>query len=128
MRGEFQLQKNGSELTKLYPETCIANRLDFLEETAPAVYHGWNGDVSVALVMPTGHQGWRIQVNSSPFMRWIWGGILLVTLGGLLAALGRRYYLGEQEGVSLTEVTNGKITTLKRQREIHDNMDSDEER
>ncbi len=128
VRGEFQLQKNGSELTKLYPETRIANRLDSLEETVPAVYHGWSGDVSVALVMPTGHQGWRIQVNSSPFMRWIWGGILLVTLGGLLAALGRRYYLGEQEGVSLTEVTNGMITTLKRQREIHDNMDSDEER
>ena len=38
----------------------------------------------------------RLQVK--PFVDWIWGGALLMALGGLLAATDRRYRVARQEG------------------------------
>ena len=34
---------------------------------------------------------WSVRVYYKPFVDWIWGGCLLMALGGLLAALDRRY-------------------------------------
>ena len=34
---------------------------------------------------------WSMRVYYKPFVPWLWGGILLMVLGGLLAALDRRY-------------------------------------
>ena len=34
---------------------------------------------------------WAVRVYYKPFVDWIWGGCLLMALGGLLAMLDRRY-------------------------------------
>ena len=34
---------------------------------------------------------WAVRVYYKPFVDWIWGGCLLMALGGLLAAADRRY-------------------------------------
>jgi cytochrome c-type biogenesis protein CcmF len=36
-------------------------------------------------------------VHYKPFVSWIWGGCLLMALGGLLAASDRRYRIGARE-------------------------------
>ena len=34
---------------------------------------------------------WTVRVYHKPFVNWIWGGALLMALGGLLAVADRRY-------------------------------------
>ena len=36
---------------------------------------------------------WAVRVYHKPFVGWIWGGCLIMALGGLLAASDRRYRL-----------------------------------
>ncbi|MFZ5757523.1 MAG: heme lyase CcmF/NrfE family subunit [Pseudomonadota bacterium] len=40
-----------------------------------------------------GQQAWSLRVQQKPFMRWVWGGAVLMALGGLLAVFDRRYRL-----------------------------------
>ncbi len=53
-------------------------------------------DHYVSLGEPLGDAGsltWSLRVQQKPFMRWVWGGALLMALGGLLAVSDRRYRL-----------------------------------
>jgi cytochrome c-type biogenesis protein CcmF len=36
-------------------------------------------------------RAWIVRVYVKPFVDWIWGGCLMMALGGLLAATDRRY-------------------------------------
>ena len=42
-----------------------------------------------------------MRVYSKPFVTWIWGGCLLMALGGFLALSDRRYRVGAQRDVAL---------------------------
>jgi cytochrome c-type biogenesis protein CcmF len=37
------------------------------------------------------HGAWALRVYYKPFVRWIWGGGLLMMLGGFVAACDRRF-------------------------------------
>jgi cytochrome c-type biogenesis protein CcmF len=54
---------------------------------------GLTRDLYVSLGEPIeGSKGaWIVRVYVKPFVDWIWGGCLLMALGGLLAATDRRY-------------------------------------
>jgi cytochrome c-type biogenesis protein CcmF len=40
---------------------------------------------------------WLVKVQHKPFVDWIWGGCLVMALGGLLAASDRRYRFYEKK-------------------------------
>jgi cytochrome c-type biogenesis protein CcmF len=44
-----------------------------------------------------GGDAWIVRVHYKPFVAWIWGGCVLMALGGLLAASDRRYRIGARE-------------------------------
>jgi len=44
-----------------------------------------------------GPDAWLVRVHYKPFVAWIWGGCVLMALGGLLAASDRRYRIGARE-------------------------------
>jgi len=48
-------------------------------------------DLYVALGEPLKGDAWAIRVYVKPFVRWIWLGGLLISIGGLLAVLDKRY-------------------------------------
>ncbi|CAD5372324.1 heme lyase, CcmF subunit [Rubrivivax sp. A210] len=48
-------------------------------------------DLYVALGEPLGERTWTLRVHHKPFMVWVWGGALVMALGGLLALSDRRY-------------------------------------
>ena len=50
-----------------------------------------SGDLYVSLGEPVGGAAWTMRVYYKPFVTWIWGGCLLMALGGAMAALDRRY-------------------------------------
>jgi len=48
-------------------------------------------DLYVSLGEPVDGGAWIVRVYVKPFVDWIWGGCLLMALGGALAASDRRY-------------------------------------
>ncbi len=59
--------------------------------TEAAIDAGFTRDLYVSLGDPFEGGAWVVQVQVKPFIDWIWGGCLLMALGGLLAASDRRY-------------------------------------
>ncbi|MGE4241092.1 heme lyase CcmF/NrfE family subunit [Ramlibacter sp.] len=88
-RGEFELLKDGKVLRKLRPEK---RRYDSSEMpmTEAAIDTGFTRDVYVSLGEPLEGSAWAVRVYHKPFVDWIWGGCVLMALGGLCAVLERR--------------------------------------
>jgi len=77
----------------------VAEKRDYQSSTMPmteaAIDASLTRDVYVSLgepLTPDRENGaWAVRVYFKPFVDWIWGGCLLMALGGLLAMLDRRY-------------------------------------
>ena len=52
---------------------------------------GFTRDLFVALGEPLGDGAWAVRLQYKTFIRWIWGGGILMALGAVIAALDRRY-------------------------------------
>ena len=61
--------------------------------TEAAIDTGFTRDLYVSLGDPLEGGAWLVKVQVKPFIDWIWGGCLLMALGGILAASDRRYRL-----------------------------------
>ena len=59
--------------------------------TEAAIIGGITRDLYVALGEPLGDGAWALRVHIKPFVRWIWGGALLMMLGGFITAADRRF-------------------------------------
>jgi cytochrome c-type biogenesis protein CcmF len=91
-RGEFEVSKNGVVQQTLYPE----KRKYFSSEmpmTNAAISPGITRDVYVSMGEPLEGKAWAVRVYYKPFVDWIWGGALLMALGGICAVSDRRYRL-----------------------------------
>ncbi|PKO87690.1 MAG: c-type cytochrome biogenesis protein CcmF [Betaproteobacteria bacterium HGW-Betaproteobacteria-12] len=93
-QGQFDLSKDGRFLRKMNPEkrNYFSSAMPMTEASIDA---GLWRDVYVSLGeaierdKPEG--AWAVRVYYKPFVDWIWGGCVLMALGGLLAILDRRY-------------------------------------
>ncbi|MGB5010213.1 MAG: cytochrome c-type biogenesis CcmF C-terminal domain-containing protein, partial [Candidatus Dechloromonas phosphoritropha] len=93
-QGEFDLAVNGKFVRKMNPE-----KRNYHSSTMPmteaAIDAGFLRDVYVSLGEPIDRDKpegeWAVRVYYKPFVDWIWGGCILMALGGLLAMLDRRY-------------------------------------
>lgn len=59
--------------------------------TEAGIYAGLGGDWYVSLGEPVGHEAWSARLQYKPFVRFIWGGTLLMALGGIVSIVDRRY-------------------------------------
>jgi cytochrome c-type biogenesis protein CcmF len=92
-RGVVELIKNGKVLRTLEPEkrTYFSSTMPMTET---AIDSNLVRDVYVALgerLQDGASPAWAMRVYHKPFVTWIWGGCLLMALGGAMAALDRRY-------------------------------------
>jgi cytochrome c-type biogenesis protein CcmF len=92
VRGTFDVAKNGVSFEKLQPEKRIYNAQG-MPMTEAAIDSGILGDLYVSMGEPVGSDAWTVRVYRKPFVTWIWGGCVLMALGGLLALTDRRYRL-----------------------------------
>ena len=91
-RGTVTLLKNGKEIDVLHPEKRIYFAQSQMPMTEASIRSGITGDVYVSLGEPVEPAGsWTVRVYYKPFVTWIWGGCVLMALGGFLAASDRRY-------------------------------------
>ncbi|HMA98932.1 MAG TPA: cytochrome c-type biogenesis CcmF C-terminal domain-containing protein, partial [Wenzhouxiangella sp.] len=81
------------ELGAMLPQKRLHHRGQQLM-TQVALRPGLFHDLYIALGEPMqdGTGAWSIRVHIKPFVRWIWGGAVLLMIGGLLAASDRRYW------------------------------------
>ena len=87
MRGTLAVTSGGHPVATLAPEKRIY-RSSRQTMTEAAIRYGFLGDVYVSLGEPLPERAWSVQLYVKPFVGWLWGGALLMALGGLLAAIG----------------------------------------
>jgi cytochrome c-type biogenesis protein CcmF len=90
--GSVELSQGGRTLKTLYPEKRNYHSSS-MPMTEAAIDAGFTRDVYVSLGEPLDNDAWAVRVYFKPFVDWIWGGCLLMALGGFLAATDRRYRL-----------------------------------
>jgi cytochrome c-type biogenesis protein CcmF len=89
-RGSVVVSRNGEHVTTMEPEK--RNYQSGMPMTEAGIDAGLTRDLFVALGEPLGGNGaWSLRIYHKPYIRWIWYGALIMALGGLLAALDRRY-------------------------------------
>lgn len=91
-QGDFEVRREGKHLFNLYPEKRKYG-VSSKPMTEADIDPGFFRDVYVALGEPLGGGAWAVRIHYKPFVRWIWGGGLLLAAGGLLTVLDRRYRL-----------------------------------
>jgi cytochrome c-type biogenesis protein CcmF len=89
-RARLLVTKGDSVIGMLEPERRIylVSRMPLTEV---AIDRGIWRDVYVAMGEPVSATAWSMRIHHKPMVNWIWGGCLLMALGGLLAVLDRRY-------------------------------------
>ena len=89
-RARFEVTQVGRPLITLFPEKRLY-LVQRMPMTEAAIDRGVFRDlyVSIGEASPDGRWGVRVQVK--PFMGWVWVACLLMALGGVLAAVDRRY-------------------------------------
>jgi len=91
-RAQIQVALSGRPVTTLYPEKRIYT-VQNMPMTEAAIDPGFTRDLYVSLGDSVSATAWIVRVQHKPFIDWIWGGCLLMALGGALAASDRRYRL-----------------------------------
>jgi cytochrome c-type biogenesis protein CcmF len=94
-RGAFEVSRDGQHVTTQFPEKRVYNA-GGMPMTEAAIRSTPLGDLYVSLGEPVDGGAWSVRVYHKPFITWIWGGCLLMALGGLLALSDRRYRVAMQ--------------------------------
>ncbi|MBA84921.1 MAG: heme lyase NrfEFG subunit NrfE [Rhodobacteraceae bacterium] len=88
--GTVELSKDGRAISTLYPEKRqypVAR----MPTTEAAIDNGFLRDVYSVIGDPQDDGGWAVRVYFKPLANWIWGGSILMALGGMFSLSDRRY-------------------------------------
>ena len=90
LQGRIEVTKNDKPVVTLHPEKRFypATQSTMTEADIDA---GLTRDLYVSLGEAVDGGAWIVRIYVKPFVDWIWGGCLVMALGGLLAASDRRY-------------------------------------
>ncbi len=90
LRATVAVSIDGQDLGRLEPERRLY-QVSRMAMTEVAIDRGLRRDLYVALGEPVGPTAWSVRLHHKPLVNWIWGGCVLMALGGLLAVMDRRY-------------------------------------
>jgi cytochrome c-type biogenesis protein CcmF len=106
-RAEIEVSRNGNVINRMYPEkrsyTASGNVM-----TETAIDTGLFRDLYISLGEPVSGGAWSVRVYYKPFVDWIWGGAILMAIGGGLALSDRRYALVARKQRQAHEVITAK--------------------
>ena len=98
-RATLTLSREGRLIAVLHPERRIYT-VSRTAMTEVAIDRGVMRDVYVALGEPVSETAWSVRLHHKPMVNWIWGGCLLMALGGLMAVMDRRYRVRKAAAVA----------------------------
>ena len=97
VRGLLDVTRNGKPVATMQPEKRVY-RVQQNPMTEAAIDAGFTRDLYVSLGEPVDDgSAWVVRVYFKPFVDWIWGGCVLMALGGGIAATDRRYRVARRE-------------------------------
>jgi cytochrome c-type biogenesis protein CcmF len=105
-RAPFQVTRNGRIV-----ETMYAEKRQFVsqqgQEPSTVAAIDLMRDLYISLGEPAGSNAsaWIVRVYYKPFVHWVWGGCLVMALGGALALSDRRYRLARRAGQETVDGT-----------------------
>mgnify|MGYP003883278525 CR=1 FL=1 len=88
--GTVTLAQNGRALSVLHPEKRTYP-VTQMPTTEAAIDNGFTRDVYVVIGDQQADGGWAIRTYIKPFANWIWGGAMLMAIGGMLSLSDRRF-------------------------------------
>jgi cytochrome c-type biogenesis protein CcmF len=85
------ITRKGKHVVTLHPQkrTYSGGQV----QTEAAIQAGVFRDLYVSLGDAIGDGAWSLRVYDKPFVRWIWGGGVLMMLGGFAVVLDKRFRL-----------------------------------
>jgi cytochrome c-type biogenesis protein CcmF len=91
VQGQIEVTRKGVVVADMRPEKRIY-RVQQNPMTEASIHPGLVRDLYVSLgEQVEGSSAWIVRIYIKPFVDWIWGGCLLMALGGILAVSDRRY-------------------------------------
>jgi cytochrome c-type biogenesis protein CcmF len=91
VQATVEISKNGKLVDTVYPDKRLYT-VSRMPMTEVAIDRGITRDVYVSMGEPLdGGKAWSMRLYVKPFVNWIWGGCVLMALGGFLAVADRRY-------------------------------------
>ncbi len=87
---DMTVTRGGAEVTRLFPEKRIYP-VAAMPTTEAAIDYGFLRDIYLVIGDPQRDGGWAVRSYIEPFANWLWGGSILMALGGLLSLSDRRY-------------------------------------
>ena len=89
-RAKMTVTRDGKPIATMYPEKRVFP-VQRMPTTEAAIHAGFWGDVYLVVGDPQDNGGYAVRTYIKPFADWIWGGSILMALGGLLSLSDRRY-------------------------------------
>ncbi|TDK50325.1 heme lyase CcmF/NrfE family subunit [Antarcticimicrobium luteum] len=101
--GTVTLARGGRVLSSLHPEKRTYPVAQ-MPTTEAAIDNGVTRDVYVVIGDRQDNGGWTVRTYIKPFANWIWGGAILMALGGLMSLSDRRFRVaaGARKGARQT--------------------------
>ena len=96
VRADIEVTKNGAPVAMMHPEKrAFTTAQSVTSETA--IDRSIFRDLYLALGDEVGNGAWTVRVYHKPLVDWIWGGALLMAIGGAFAVSDRRYALAARK-------------------------------
>jgi cytochrome c-type biogenesis protein CcmF len=109
IRADVEVTKNGAPVAMLHPEKrAFTTAQSVTSETA--IDRSIFRDLYVALGEQVDNRAWTVRVYHKPLVNWIWGGALLMALGGAFAVSDRRYALAARKETQETAASEPEPT------------------
>lgn len=89
-KGTIRVFEGDEQVATLHPEKRLYT-VQQMPMTEAGIDAGFTRDLYVALGEPLDNGAWAVRVHIKPFVRWIWLGALLMSLGGVLSVSDKRY-------------------------------------
>ncbi len=81
--------KDGKQVAFLQPEKRVYNA-SAMPTTEAAIQNGLFRDLYLVIGDPQSDGGWAVRTYVKPFANWIWGGAMMMAIGGMLSLSDRR--------------------------------------
>jgi cytochrome c-type biogenesis protein CcmF len=96
VRADIEVTKNGAPVAMMHPEKRAFTTAQSVTSETAIDRSVWR-DLYLALGDEVGNGAWTVRVYHKPLVNWIWGGALLMALGGAFAVSDRRYALAARK-------------------------------
>lgn len=112
-RATLHVSRDGRLVAVLNPEKRLYT-VQQQQMTEAAIHTRPTRDLYVSLgdPLPGSADTWIVRIQHKPFIAWLWGGCLLMALGGALAASDRRYRVGVRAAEVRGATEKARVATV----------------